>query len=520
MNKFTGQRNAAFILVLILSISGLFAFFSLLEGHDWGGDFALYLRQAQSLLDGNSRELLEFNRYAMENSTLHTGSNPQVGPHLYPWGLPLLLVPVVALWGFALTPLKVYMIAFFLLSLWVCYRLFLPRAGIYGSLWIVALLGFSPFFVSFSNSINSDIPFLFFALLSFLFIEKSLGYRPFFINRVVTFIITGFLIWFSFLIRTNGIVLIGVLALGHLIQWFGPLKERFFAVLKQQWKLLIPYGTFIACLFLFKIWLPGGSGSHLIFLRRLTPGKLAWNIMYYTELPAEFFTGAYFPMLIYGFTIPFLILGAGRKLKEMPEFLYIVFCAATLLVFILWPPVQGLRFIFPVLPFYLYFVLEGISTAEKVLHPVPAGGRIKISWVPVFGICMLSLFVIRNTRTVFEVNEKYPQRKMAEGPYAPKSQELFSFLKKNSRKEDVIVFFKPRVLTFMTGQQSLRILKLSEIREGKGDFLIYNKEIDYGQLPQNEFSELKRQAQPLFENEQFILIDLRELPGSQSPASQ
>ena len=516
--KFKGQHLAAFLLIIILSFSGLFAYFSLQEGHDWGGDFALYLRQTQSLFDGTSEELLEFNRYAMENSTEQMGSNPQIGPHLYPWGLPLLLAPVVAIWGFALTPLKVYMIIFFLLSLWVCYLLFLPRIGAAYSLLLIALLGMNPFLVTFQNTINSDIPFLFFSLLSLLFIEKSLGLRPYFVNRLTTFVLTGFLIFFSFLIRTNGIVLLAVLGLGQLIQFFQPLKERFSTVLKEEWKQLIPYGSFAAFWFIIKIILPSGSGSHLVFLQRLSPGKLVWNIMYYIELPADFYTGILlpdldsgilFPLLLYGVTIPFLILGISRRIKVMPDILYITFCAASLLIFILWPPVQGLRFIFSLLPFYLYFVFIGLNIAEVELNP-QTGRKRALSWVPVFAVCILGLFLFRNIMIVYEVNEEYPKRTMIEGPYTPQSQELFSYLRENSDKGDIIVFFKPRVLSFMTGHQAIRVTKLSEIREGKGDLLVYNKWIDYAQLPEEELQELQAGGyNPQFENEQFILINLK-----------
>ena len=78
-------------LFLIILLSGVLGYFSINNGHPWSGDFALYIRQAESLLAGSTDELLAFNRYAMENSVY---PEPPIGPNLYPWGFPLLLSPV------------------------------------------------------------------------------------------------------------------------------------------------------------------------------------------------------------------------------------------------------------------------------------------------------------------------------------------------------------------------------------------------------------------------------------------
>ncbi len=514
----SGQQYAAFILLLILCLSGLFAYLSLQDGHDWGGDFALYLRQAQSILDGTSQDVLAQNSYAMDQSTQQEGANPQVGPHLYPWGFPLLLAPVVALFGFSLTAVKVYVIIFFLLSLLVSYRLFLPRIGPVYSLWLVAVLGFNPFLLKFSDTINSDIPFLFFALLSILFIEKTLGYRKLFINRTLTCLLTGVLIYFSFLVRTNGIVLVGVLGIGHLIKWYHPLRERFAATFKKEWKELLPYVGFAACWILLKLWLPGGSGSHLAFLKRITPGKLAYNIMYYIELPAEFYEGVLFPYLIYGITIPFLLLGIYKRIRRMPDILYLVYSAASLVIFILWPPIQGLRFIFSLLPFYIYYTFVGLSAAEIVARPEVK--RVKISWVPVFSMVLLVLFFFRSMVYIYEVHESYPEKQISEGPYTPQSREMFRYLETHTEPDDIIIFFKPRVMTFISKRQSLRVTRLAEIREGKGNILVFNKLVNFGQIPAEEFNELKLELPPVFVNEQFEVLNLDNLPRLMPAASR
>jgi hypothetical protein len=505
------NRYSNLVLLIILFFAGLLAFFSLQAGHDWGGDFALYLRQAQSLLDGSSEELLAFNTYAMENSSEGPPSNPQIGPHLYPWGFPLLLVPLLTVVGYNIMLVKVYIILFFLLSLLVCFHLFKPRLGRGYSLMLVALLAFNPYLVTFNDIIVSDIPFMFFSLLSILFIEKTLGFRPFFINKTATYLLTGFLILFSFLVRTNGIVLLGVLGIGHLIKWYRPLVDCFGSTFQKEWKELLPYLSFAGFMLLAKFSLPSGSGSHLEFLQRITPGKLVWNFMYYTELPAEFFTGVLFPMLLYGITLPFLVLGIWRRWRRMPDVLYLAFCAASMLIFVLWPPVQGLRFIFPLLPFYLYFIFRGLSVVQFALQK--SAFKAAFSWASVFTISLICLFMFSNFLFVYG---NYPNRRMVEGPFTPASEEVFARLKEVTKPREVVVFFKPRVLAFMADRQSLRITKLEEIEEGKGDYLLYYKLVDFGQLPVDDYEELRNRQEPVFENEEYVLYKLSEVQSQTS----
>lgn len=505
VNNTISSRSAIFVLLITLFFAGLLAFFSLQEGHDWGGDFALYLRQAQSLLDGTTEELLAFNAFSMNNSSLGPPSNPQIGPHLYPWGFPLLLSPVVAIAGFNIMLTKLYIIMFFLLSLLACYYLFIPHLGRGYSLMLVALLAFNPFLLDFSNIIISDIPFLFFCLLSLIFVEKALGYRSYFFNKAVTYVLTGFLILFAFLIRTNGIVLLGVLGIGHLMRWYQPLRTQFRNTLQKEWKELLPYISFAGFMILFKLWLPGGDGSHLEFLKQITPGKLAWNILYYLEIPVEFYSGLVFPMLWYGMSMPFLVLGIWHGRKRMPDVLYLVFCAASMVIFILWPPVQGLRFIFPLLPFYIYFIFKGLQYLKKSFSNYE--GKKITDFIVLYSALLGVLFIYTSSSVALK---NFPERQMIEGPYTPASQEVFAFVEKETEPRDIIVFFKPRVLSFMAKRQSLRITYLDEIKAGKGDYLLYYKPVDFGQLLGEEYKVLKSVLSPVFENEEYVLYNLKE----------
>src|SRR5688572_25220713 len=101
------MRKTNYYLLLLLILSGVVCFFSLSNVQDWGDDFALYIRQAQSLIRGDIQTCLNDNIFCQQNSTTPPG------PELYPWGFPLLLAPVISLFGFNLLAMKVLEIVFF-----------------------------------------------------------------------------------------------------------------------------------------------------------------------------------------------------------------------------------------------------------------------------------------------------------------------------------------------------------------------------------------------------------------------
>jgi len=82
--------------VLALVVGGMVAvmYASHRSGHWWGDDWALYIRQAQGLLDADPGRVFDENRFAIEASR-----GAPFSPTVYPWGFPALLSPAVAIVG-------------------------------------------------------------------------------------------------------------------------------------------------------------------------------------------------------------------------------------------------------------------------------------------------------------------------------------------------------------------------------------------------------------------------------------
>ena len=93
------------------------------NGHTQGDDFALYLRQARSLFDGDIGDVVADNRFSVVNS------GPVFSPIAYPWGWPLMLAPFVNRWGYDYDRLKLLEVAAFCIWLVLVHGIVRRRAG-------------------------------------------------------------------------------------------------------------------------------------------------------------------------------------------------------------------------------------------------------------------------------------------------------------------------------------------------------------------------------------------------------
>src|SRR5512134_2267961 len=93
-----GLWNSIFIAILLVSL--LVGSSTLTRGHEWGDDFASYIMQAQSILNGDTDEFVERNTFTIFESSV------QIGPAAYPWGYPLALTPALLFKGVHALTLK------------------------------------------------------------------------------------------------------------------------------------------------------------------------------------------------------------------------------------------------------------------------------------------------------------------------------------------------------------------------------------------------------------------------------
>lgn len=341
-------KNVHVLLGIVLLSSVLIAM-CIHPGHDWGDDFALYISQAKAINNyssGGLDTLYKLNKYCVEHS------KTDFGPYLYPNGFPLLLTAIVYLKGINFISIKIFCAAFFILSLPIIFLLFnqsfKDRKLV---IFIVGCIAFHPSFLKFSDNVLSDFPFLFFCLLSIYLIPKC--------TSVVSQILLGILIFFTYSIRDIGIILLPTL---FAYQW-----QYIFS--KKKTKIschVFPYITFAVFFLLSYFLLPRGTSNHfnMLFNSSLLWHRIYFNMIYYCNLMCLYF----FPGVINLFLrISFLViiailfcLGAIYSFKRYLHFL--VFTSLVFFILLIWVGVQGDRFIFPIIPFILFFLVKGLET--------------------------------------------------------------------------------------------------------------------------------------------------------------
>jgi len=237
-------------LIVIIILSILLGAGILRRGHEWGDDWAWYVLQAKSVLNGTIADFMKTSAFTNNESTTY------VGPIAYPWGYPLILVPAYALRGVHPLVLKLPGLLFYAAFLISLYLLMRNRLTETESLLIVALFAFNPLMFQFVDQILSDIPFLFFSTLSLWLMTKE-G-TP----GVLRNIAIGVSIFFVVFIRTTGILLLGSFLLVKFYHLILHRKDRG-RVRKIVLDVVTVFLSFMALFALTSLLFPSGGGSYL-----------------------------------------------------------------------------------------------------------------------------------------------------------------------------------------------------------------------------------------------------------------
>ena len=491
--------------------------------HNWGGDFSVYIMQARSISQFSTGEFIENNRVTIEQSST------RIGPVAYPWGFPVMLAPIYATFGLHLFALKIIGILSylgFLVVIWYGFERF------HSLLWRSAYVLFfavNPTLIGFVNHILSDIPFLCVSTLAVCLIGQIIVEQRVFWSRVKDRVLLGIIIACAFFIRTNGILLFGVLCWSQLVVMCSFIWSRHKQGMawkeatvgscvkdsENPHKRLLPFVPYISlgCFVLFwKLILPEGGTSHLEHLERVNAESIKGNSIYYKDLLACFFAGI--PdygvhkgqWIAYIITLPFVVIGLTRHIRIAHHML--IYILLTYALFILWPHKQGLRFLFPVLPFYILFFISGVS--------VFARGRQVWAQTLTTLVCVLPIsFALFHfgARSIHQAEiQLQTSNRVKHGPFADYSLEMFDFIQKQTTMEETIVFFKPRVMRLMTNRNAVRIDNVNNLLVA--DYVCFFNNLHPFHIKQMQVLEQQQRAEIKFSNKHYVVYKLHHTAQS------
>ena len=482
------MRNIVALSFLLL-VALFLAFASLTRGQIWGDDFASYVMQAQSILDGTTSQFVEHNAFTINESS------SQIGPVAYPWGYPLILVPAYALKGNHPLTLKLPGLFFFASFLICLYLLMRTRVGQGESLLLVSLFAFSPLLVQFLDQILSDIPFLFFSTFALWLMIKNETLRT------RQYVLLGCVIAAAFFIRTTGILLLfSFLALEAWKAWHHKEnREALKAYGQKTLATVIPFGVLWT---LYALIFPGGGESYFAQYQDFNvQTALNYSVQYF-HVFGQFLGENIFLQITYYLLVAFFLLGAWIRRKQ--DLIFIIFFIVWMLLMITWPAWQGERFIFPLLPIFIYFAFQGMKYAVgKLPRRYLQYGKWAVygfwALVTVFFLTTSGLHAYTNLQNDREIN----------GPYDSYSREVYDYIENQTPAESVIVFFKPRAMRLMTGHDSLMSMECSRVL--KGDILVLSRKVGPNQqIPPEDIGACNLPLEEVLRNSRFIVYKIQK----------
>lgn len=446
------------------------AYLNLTPAHNWDGDFAGFISQTQSIVDGTSKEYLQQNAVAMQESSLC------IGPTNYPWGFPVLLLPFYKLFGLNVRGLKLITILAYVLFLTVLWQSGKKQHGPFFISLMLCIFALNPFMLMYMNTINSDITFMFFATLTMVFMGRIVVHKKPLLHPVADYSLLGALIVVSSVIRANGILLLFTLFLVHTVQsvqWLRKKKYGPRSVSVSSLSLsLLPYILFFSLTFFWNSLWPQSKGYQ--FSRELSGVSLSAffdHMGYYFMLFRDFFSA------VSSFNLPFFLLSIpvtlwGIRKSYRRNYHYIIFSVATFLLYCYWPGTQCLRALFSILPFYtIFFItgLEALSTEKRKFIP-------QRLWMPAVTILMLLLFFVTTLNSGIIRTDYRHKGIVVNGPHRSSCVAVFDYIKNSTTPDDVILFFKPRMLMLYAQRLSIHISEPERLT--KGDYLMVHRNGD------------------------------------------
>jgi hypothetical protein len=476
------------LLPIIILISLILGTCMLTRGHQWGDDFAWYIVQAKSIVNGTTAEFMQQSAFTNQQSTTH------LGPLAYPWGYPLILTPVVAIKGISPLGLKLPALFFYAGFLICLYFLINTRLTQNESLLVVALFAFNPLILEFLDQILSDIPFLFFSTLSLLLMMQEDK------RTLMHSVWIGAAIFFTTFLRVTGVLLLGCFLI---VEFFRLLKDRKDRTTVRS----IIQSSLTVCLVFILLWIanlllfPSGGESYLSQYAELFETARRLSVGYF-HVFGQFFSETSAGKYVYYVVLIFFLLGAWVRRKQEP--LFILFFVFWMIVHITYPYWQGPRYVFPLLPIFVYFAFQGMKFVISRL-PVeyqPAGQRVFYGfWILIAGLFLLSSMTnayvnLQNGRAI-------------NGPFDPFSTEVYDYIKEKTPPDSVVIFFKPRVMVMMTEHPTIMSTECD--RMWKGDYLVLSRKVgENQQIPPEEIDACQLPLDQVLKNNRFIVYQIQK----------
>jgi hypothetical protein len=508
----------------VIGIAVVFLMGTIRSGHDWGGDFALYIAHAINIQSGQP--------YA-DTGFVYNPEEPLLSPRSYPPIYPLFLAPIYKFFGLDLYAMKIANILAFAAFLVVFYRYASKRLeSQVGQVLVIVALAFSPWYWLAKDQILPDFVFILLFYLTIVIMEKISVPRKFGWNGMLLAVTAGFSAYLAYGVRSLGLPLMPALVMSDVIRHrrislttliaavvFGIFYLTQNAILETDQSYLDSYKHVM-----------GGSAELVdnVDAPEAEPVDISRTIsrameqlkisatFYHQNMNSFWFNGINVTLqdVVYvamGVLAIIGFLGFVIRNPSTADYVLMVYGGILFLV----PFYQG-RYMLPLIPLYLLYIYRGGEILfVRDLFAVKSRSMLKIV-IPV-SITVVILLTYLGSYSTRDFGD------FTKGVEVKESVEIFDFIRTSVPEDGLVVFRKPRTLALYTGRRSMRYHigtnqsefwnSLAEV--GATHILVANR--GRGIIEEHEFlvwiDESQNRLSLIFENADFRLFRINTRTG-------
>jgi hypothetical protein len=416
-------------------------FINIHDFHGWGDDFALYIKEAQNIASGKPyyQTNYVFNQY-----------NNIYSPPQYPPGFPLMLAPIVKIWGLSFKAMFYFNSVIATCLLFALFTYF-RRKNIASAIAIclsVAIV-YSGYFLDLKGNVLSDIPCMLFTTLYIAYRDGATSWKRIFM--LIVFAVA------AIQIRSQAIFLLAGEAL-YLLFFFAKttIKEKKFAIRGSiaPASLYLIAGVVILNLLIDKVILytPANTTSFYGWFMEFAfnQGIYKWGrdnfhilhntiiqFFYYRNDNGILKSAIFF---VQSMALVSCVAGFVMSIKERIAFEDIFFMIMCVLV--VYYPVHDPRYFLPAVPILFYYCYVSLNAIIPVIFSVNSQKAIIAGTV----LYVLLGYSFIKDITLHPAAGTIPR---------PKELMAFEYIRRHVNDNDIVVYNKPRVLTLFTDKRSM-----------------------------------------------------------------
>ena len=454
---------------------------------DWGDDFAAYISEGIAIADGSFEEQIRIN-YQYHPSELPNEANN--GTLVYVWGYPLIIAIIYKIVGFDFNSIIWYKIPLLLsLSLTggALFLFFRRRFSLLVAVFLTLMFCMSGNLVEDVNRLLSDLPFLFLTVLTLLLMECYAQS-----GTLWQGVLFGAVMWLTYETRLSGFTVCGVALIGHMIR-----KK------KQIISQLVPYLILVVLVFISEhLWLAPAT-PNLSDLKETSIGFPEYAEMIYRYLEGLTKLHLNWPGFLFA-----AVCVLGIVVKGFGENTHLtVLLAGTLIVDSALPYKQGLRYLYPILPIILMYIMYGFEFLGALLRKRIDQKHYK--WIETGAgvLATIMLYLSCGSYVYTAVGKLQHWGDILDTDvYSEEAISTYRFIQHKVSTDKTIAFFKPRALYLNTERMSFRPGYNGHELKNADYYLRYKIRADESE--KNSTADINMEA--VMDNSAFTLFEIKK----------